>query len=269
MDTINENITPDKENTSAKIEKQDSNSNGKSLDLRLLLSMLIKRKKVFFIVWPVTFLLSCIIIFPEPRYYECEVALAPETAGENIAGGLSSVASSFGINLGGTGSDAIYPSLYPDLMTSNDFVVSLFDIQVTTEDGEISTDYYTYLTKYQKKNVVRQPFDDAKNAIFNLFSSSEKSTSGDYRLIDPFKLSEYDYNLVESVKNKVFCSVDKKTDVISITVQDQDRLICATMADSVRVRLQDFITKYRTSKAWLDVKHYQALTDSTKKEYEK
>lgn len=40
---------------------------------------------------------------------------------------------------------------------------------------------------------------------------------------------------------------------------DQDPLISATMADSVSMHLQQFITKYRTNKARIDVEHYQKL----------
>ena len=54
-----------------------------------------------------------------------------------------------------------------------------------------------------------------------------------------------------------------------IEVVDQDPLICAAMADSVRVRLQDFITTYRTSKARIDLNYYKQLTDSAQIEYQK
>ena len=42
-------------------------------------------------------------------------------------------------------------------------------------------------------------------------------------------------------------------------MQDQDPLICKTVADSVRNRLQDFITVYRTDKARKDVRYYENL----------
>jgi len=58
------------------------------------------------------------------------------------------------------------------------------------------------------------------------------------------------------------------TNVISIMVRDQDPYVCATLADSVKGRLQDFITQYRTSKARQDCDYYQHLTDSAKVEYE-
>ena len=54
----------------------------------------------------------------------------------------------------------------------------------------------------------------------------------------------------------------------AIIVRDQDPLVCATIADSVKAHLQDFIIRYRTSKARQDCAYYQHLTDSAKLEYE-
>jgi capsule polysaccharide export protein KpsE/RkpR len=62
--------------------------------------------------------------------------------------------------------------------------------------------------------------------------------------------------------------VDKKTSVVTINVKDQDPLVCATMADSVKTHLQDFIIRYRTSKAAEDVVHYQQMCDSAEAEYD-
>ena len=65
------------------------------------------------------------------------------------------------------------------------------------------------------------------------------------------------------------CKVDKKTQVITISVTDQDPLVCATMADSVRVKLQEFITDYRTNKAKNDLEFTKKLYTEAKREYEK
>ena len=64
-------------------------------------------------------------------------------------------------------------------------------------------------------------------------------------------------------------SVDKKTGVITVSVKDQDPLVCKTMADSVTVLLQHFITDYRTNKARIDLAYYTKLADSAYQEYEK
>ncbi len=239
-----------------------------AIDLGLIAKILYEKRKKFFIMWPIVAAMSILWIIPQPRYYNCSVSLAPESNGNDVGGGLASMASSFGINLGGNGGDAIYPLLYPDLLGSNKFIVSLFDIRVKTDDGTVDTDYYTYLTKHRKKNWLTQPFKKAKNAIVNLFVSEEKTVGGKGKKIDSFRLSERDYKLVELVKTNITCDVDKKTDVVTITVQDQDRLVSAILADSVKQRLQNFIIEYRTSKARLDLDHYEELAASAKKDYE-
>lgn len=239
------------------------------IDLGEVARLLWTRRKTFIIVVAITFVLSAVWIFPEPRFYKCSVSLAPETTGTDVGGGLSSIASQFGFNLGSSSQDAIYPLLYPDLMSSNDFIISLLDIKVKTADGTIATDYYTYMTKHQKKNELTRPFKKFMYTVKNMISSKKpEKGAGTASKIDPFRMSVKDYNLVEGLKHKISCAVDKKTDVVTITVEDQDALVCATMADSVRQHLQDFITKYRTNKARADVLHYQKLAAQAKKEYD-
>lgn len=245
----------------------EENKDKNVIDLGEIFKKLLAKKKTFFIVWPIVFALSCLWILPQPRFYTCEVSLAPEATGEALGGGLVSIASNFGFDLSAGGTDAIYPMLYPDLMGSNTFVVDLMSIKVKTEDGTVKTDYYTYLKKYQKKNWLTQPFTDAMISIKKMFAEKKPEPKGNPKELDPFMLSEYDFGLVEKVKKSITCSVDKKTDVITISVKDQDRVICATLADSVREKLQKHITEYRTKKTRIDVEHYQELTDSANLEY--
>lgn len=244
----------------------EQNNNKDIINLGAIFKTLLMKKKIFFIMWPIVFALSCLWIFPQPRYYDCKVSLAPEAMSED-GGGLSSIASSFGINIGGGGNDAIYPMLYPDLFESNEFIVGLLNINIKTEDGDINTDYYTYLTKHKKKNWLTLPFNIMTYKIQSLFSSKKPSGPSKDKVLNPFMLSEYDYAVVEGVKNNITCAVDKKTDVISITVRDQDRLVCAMLADSIRERLQNFIIDYRTHKTRIDMEHYRQLVDSVNLEY--
>ena len=67
------------------------------IDITEVWNLLKAKKKVFFIVLPIVFVLSCLYIFPQPRYYRCSVKLAPEATSENMAGGLSTLASQFAL----------------------------------------------------------------------------------------------------------------------------------------------------------------------------
>ena len=124
------------------MEEQKNNtkqvSNDEVIDLREVFQTLWNKKKTFMWVWIVTFVVSCALIFPVPRYYTSEVKLAPEMDNSMSGGALGSIASSFGFDLGNMQTtDAIYPMLYPELMESNDFVVDLLNIPVATDDGEV------------------------------------------------------------------------------------------------------------------------------------
>lgn len=77
-----------------------------------------KHRKLYYVALPVAVLLAFLIEKSITPYYNCQVILAPEAgAGGGGAGQLASLASSFGVSLGGggnAGGDAITPSLYPD-----------------------------------------------------------------------------------------------------------------------------------------------------------
>ena len=234
------------------------------INLRQVIKKIWDKRKLFYKVIPITMVVSAIYIFPIPRYYSCSVMLAPETNNPAMGGGaLGSLASSFGFDLNSMVSqDAISPELYPDLMESNDFIVSLFPIKVVNQDGDLKTTYLDYMQNHQAES----PWSMPKSWLLSLFKSNDE---GDNGKIDPFRLTRDQKDLVDQMMGNINCDVDKKTDVITITVTDQDPLICATMADSIRTRLQNFITDYRTNKARIDLEYYKKLTVEAKQDYEK
>lgn len=251
----------------------------KVINISEAINYLLKRKKKYISILLGVIILSCIIIVQVPRTYKCDVSLAPEESNAVTGGSLGALASSFGFDLGSIqSSDAIYPLLYPDLFESTDFIVDLFDIKVATIDGTVKTDYYDYLVNHQET----APWQPALSWFKGLFKSKPKTinnsggekgkivgkkyANGD--VVNPFMLTEKQEALVAGVKNNIQCGVDKKTDVITISITDQDPLVSATMADSVSNRLKEFIINYRTSKSRADSEYYSRLTREAKNEYE-
>ncbi len=223
--------------------------------------ILVQHKKTFAITLPIAFVLACVIIFSIPRYYSCTVKLVPEVS-SSPSSSLGALASSFGIDMNGDfkNGDAISPELYPDLMSSVDFRSGLFPIHVKSKDGAIDTSYYEYLLHQQKKPW----WATMLSAVF-----SSKDDSNQQVKINPFILNKEQDEIANLIGKKVTCVVDKKTYVISIIVEDQDPLICATIADSAKQHLQAFITEYRTTKARNDMEYYKTLTAEAKADYEK
>ena len=235
-----------------------------SIDFGKIFKDLLKHKTLYYKVLPLAFILAAIYALSLPNYYNCQVKLAPELGSTaRSAGGLAGLASSFGINLGSAqaGADAITPNLYPDLMNSVDFKTALFPVKVTRKDDNKTFTYYDYLDKEQKAPW----WSEAMKAFFGLFSSKEPEQES---TIDPFMLTKRQSIIAKAIDKNVVCDVDKKTFVITINVTDQDPLICATLADSVKTRLQKFITDYRTSKARVDLEYNQKLYGEAKAKYE-
>ena len=243
---------------------EDNKKELKTIDVINIAKKLWARKKLFAKTLPIAFVLSCVFILGFPRYYNTDIKLAPELGGSSIGSStLGSLASSFGFDLDNLQSnDAITPLLYPDLMEDNGFVTNLFNVRVKTVDGSIETTYHDYLQKHQKPVIWIVPIDWMKN----LFRSKQKAEE---RTIDPYNLSKDEDAIAGSIRNNIKINFDKKTAVISISVKDQDPLICKTIGDSVKERLQEFITDYRTSKARTDYEYYMKLTMEAKQEYEK
>ena len=248
--------------------EQNKNAEMEVIDLRLVAKTLWGKRKLFLRVWIVAFILACAWVLPQPRYYNVKVVLAPETGTQGSGGGLASIASSFGVNIGGVQSeDAIYPTIYPDLFESKDFIVGLFDIRVKTQDGMVDTTYYRYLDKYEKKNPITRPFSKAKTYIKNLLDGDSNAQVNN-GIVNPSRLTKRQEAICNKIKKDISCDVDIKTDIITIAVTAKDALVCATLADSISARLQQFITDYRTSKARRDLEYYQELTDEARDDYD-
>lgn len=245
-----------------------------SIDFGKILRDLLRYKRLYYIVLPCAFLLAAIYGLSLPNYYSCTVKLSPEMGGSKSTSGLASIASSFGINLGsgGAGTEALFPTLYPDLMNSVDFKTSLFHVPVTIEgdkkEGEPdrTLSYYNYLKDEQKYPWWSKAINGTMKFIVGLFKDIE---SQENVKVNPFRLTKEQTDIVKAINEKVVCDVDKKTMVITINVVDQDPVICATMADTVKTRLQNFITDYRTSKARVDLEYNKKITAETKARYDK
>ena len=245
-----------------------------AIDFMAIFRSLWKYRKLYFMVLGITFVLALVYAFSLPKVYKCEVMLAPELSTSRSNNTLSSLARSFGMRIGsgvmGNGSEALMPTLYPDLMNSVDFKTSLFDVQVCAKDSVTPKSYYDYLLNDQKRPWWSAVIGGVKGAVFGLFTKEDTTEVSDAKKkVNPFKLTKKQTAIAKVIANKVVCDVDQKTLVITIDVRDQDPIVCATVADSVKERLQQFITDYRTNKARIDYEYNKKLCAESKVRYEK
>ena len=238
-----------------------------SIDFMKIFQDIKKYKRLYYKVLAVAAVLAVIYTLSLPNYYQVTVKLSPEMSSKRSTNSLASMASMFGVNLssGAGGSEALFPTLYPDLMNSVTFHTTLFPIKIHRDKEDKVMTYYDYLLNEQKAPWWSEAIGATTKAVFSLFKSSDTKPQ---TTVDPFRLTKKQAAIVKSMEKRIVCDVDKKTMVITIDVTDQDALICATMADSVKHRLQNFITDYRTSKARVDLEYNKKLSVEAKARYE-
>ena len=226
-----------------------------------------QRRKVFYWVLPVTFVLASAIIMSVPRYYTCEVSLAPETKSVASSSSLLALASSFGFDLKSmSNEDALYPTLYPMIVESPNFLITLFDTPVTTADGEFKGTYYEYLKKKRRisflkrwKYKLRGLVTTEPQPVVPIVASKNEH--------DVFNLSKEQWSAISIMQNDIVCTVGNKTNVINFSVTAQDKMVCAIMGDSVCAALQEFITDYRTAKNRTDIIYYEKVMRDSYQDY--
>lgn len=243
-----------------KYEQQDEES---SVDFIKLFKLLKQRKRTYYKVLGITFIVACIIQLSIPKYYTCEVMLSPEMASGGRVTSFGALANMMGYNMSASGSsDALGPFLYPDLMTTTDFKIRLFPIEVHKKDSTRMMTYYDYLCNEQKSPWWSQAIGGTLNFILSPFMEEEEE-----KPLDPFELTKAQTNIMKLMDKRIVCDVDNKSYVITLSVTDQDPLIAALMADSVQRQLQEFITEYRTKKARHDLEYTKKLYNEAKEKY--
>lgn len=229
-----------------------------------LFKLMWKFRKMYVINIAIAFVVAAIYAVSLPRYYQTKVLLAPEYAsGSSSLGNLGGLASLAGINLGNMGGeDALVPTLYPELMTSTEFLVSMLDVPVITKDSTYKGTLRNYMQTQQKA-----PWWTVGMAKFKgLFAGKEEG--GAEKAINPFYMNRGEMILLNSIAGEFACSVDKKTNVITLQVTDQDPLVAALLVDTLRMRLQDFIIAYRTKKACNDLEHISQMCVKAEQTYQ-
>lgn len=245
--------------------KKELSSKIQEIDVIGVIQKVLQAKKTLAIFVVIFALWGVVVALNTPKEYTSQVILAPEISGAGgMAESLSSLASMVGVNLNSKGSsvDAIYPEIYPDVMSSNDFIISLFNIKVRREKEVQERTYYDHLTKD-----LFIPFWAYPQIMIGKIFASKKNETVDNTKINNFQLTQQQNDVCNNIRSKISCLVDKKTSIITLNVKDNDRRVAAIVADTIQKRLQQYITLYRTKKARNDLAYTQKLFKEAKERY--
>lgn len=241
----------------------------KEMDIIGLVLMLWSKRKRIIINCFIGGVLSIIVAFSIPKQYTSTVVMAPEfSSGTNMSGGIGALASMAGFNLSGlSGSeDALYPELYPQIVSSTPFLCDVMNLQVETIDGELKTSMYDYLLNHQRepwwKTILAAPIKGIKRLVGGKPDEDIAPLNA-----KEMNLTRRQFLTLKSLDKLIAVSVDKGNFVITLSVTMQDPKIASYVAMVVSDNLQEYIGQYRSAKARKDLAYTEKLYEEAQKKY--
>ena len=259
------------EQTSEKETKQLHNNHNDEeieIDLMDLLRKVIGIRKKIYKAAGIGLIIGIIVAISIPKQYTVEVTLSPEM-GNNKGGGLSGLAASFlgsGVTMG-DGTDALNASLSADIVSSTPFLLELSAMEIPVTKNKVMS-LNTYLDEETSpwwSYVIGFP-GMVIGGVKSLFTEEDEITF-DKTSQGIIELSKKETEKIETLKEKITASVDKKTSMTSVTATFQDSKVAAVVADSVVKKLQEYIIDYRTSKSKEDCLYLEKLFKERQQEY--
>lgn len=188
-----------------------------------------------------------------PNEYTTTTKLLPEAQQTNALGRFGGIAAQFG--LGGTASgatnDVLPPQIYPEILTSTDFLHEIIQKKVYFEEIRDSVTIQEFYNEHQKSNpfigyTLGLPFK-----VLALLRSTPDSTevSSDNLTNSYKRLKPLEMGAIGGARQSVNFNRDQMTGILTISVTTQAPEITVQLANHVSESLSGYLTEYRTEKA--------------------
>lgn len=244
----------------------------------ILLSVLWKKRSFLLKVCGIGIFIGILTVISIPKEYETSIYTVPESTS-----GKADTGESFSAEINIMGSkirDAIIPSLYPEVISSNPFLISLFDIPITLSNSK-ETNTLTlseYISSHQCSpwwSIISSGISQIISFPVTLFDKKEPDNTDNLqdttvrygKSIDVFRLSKHEVAIAAAINSRINMDVDKKKRAVTLRIRMQDPLVSAIVADSVVAKLHAFISDYRTKKERTNLEYTENLYQQAQTKY--
>ena len=263
--------------------KMNSENIEEGMDLTELFVKIKAKSKTVYISILAAFVLAIVIVVLTPKQYKTEISLLAESNSKGSASGLlgqlgglsgANLGSLMGLDFnGGSGSDALTPDLYPNIVKSTTFLMEILSKTIEEPESKSKITVAHYLSDYSKPSIsgiAAYLIDKLKNGNDDELIS--KNIPG-----QPLKLSRKQANLVEALSDLIEVDVIKsgggltggESKIINVSIEMQDPLLSAVLAELVVTNLKHYIINYNTGKAKQDLEFIDARYLEARERYYK
>ncbi len=245
------------------------------IDLIALVKTIWAGRKIIIYSVVVCAFIGLVYAFTSPAKYTASATLLPsaEKKGGNL-GGLGALAGMAGINIGSMmgESSGIPAEIYPQVVNSypflNEFIHQKFNFEKYPQPISIYdyvlADTIASIGSTIKKYTIGLPWT-LKNAVFTANQKEKDTVRIDYGVLS---ISQNELRALGMVRNIFKIEVDKKTDLVMVTVEVSEPILSAQFVQKGVALLQQYIINYKTQQARENLDFVQQRYDEKKSEYE-
>lgn len=188
-----------------------------------------------------------------PNEYTTTTKLLPEVQQTSNLGRLGGLAAQFGLGgaAGGATNDVLPPQIYPEILTSTDFLHEIIKKKVYFEEIQDSLTIQEFYNEHQKSNpfigyTIGLPFK-----VLRLFSSTSDTVQSESIATTEsyLKISQKKMSAISVLRKAISNNRDQQTGVLTISVTTQSPEVTIQIANYINSALSDYLTEYRTEKA--------------------
>lgn len=241
--------------------KKDEYVKGEIDLLNILRTIWLGKKRIFKSI-VICLIIGVIIILGTPKEYKSEVKLLVESGSNtsNIGGLIQQFGGLAGINIGANkGEDALTPMLYPDIVKSTPFLIEVLQqkVQISKSDSTILvSDYLTTNIRLSLFGIIKKYTIGLPGTIIGWIRHSKKDDDISIKKQESkslIRLTQKQYDLLQSLSDLVKVNQDDETEILTISVETQDPIFSAMLADKINDLLTRYIIEYRIQKAKVDL----------------
>lgn len=224
-----------------------------TINFKALLKVLWKEKWWIIAITAIFMALGIWYAFSLREEFTSQGKILPEISGRGGGNQLSGLAALAGVNLGSgaSGTEAIRPDLYPDIINSTPFFLELLKAEIVTKENQklsFENYYHTVLEEGQEINEDRLkkfPVEQPGLIVVNKLDEAR----------------------LKNLKNRITASIDQKSGVIAIKTKMPDPVVAAAVTQFAMNYLVDYVGDYRTEKLKQDVDYLAEQIGVSKQKY--
>ncbi len=242
------------------------------MDIKTILKQIYHGRKTIYYALAVAFVLAVFVVILTPRKYDTKVLLLAESNARSGTSGLlgqlgsmsgMNIGSLLGLNLGGSSSnDALTSDLYPDVVKSTPFLLDVMQQKITDSKNHKTMTVSEYLRKYSRPSPAGLPGYLFRKIIGE--NDHNKEVKSFKKGV--IKLSKEQSDLLKTLSEMIQVEIQhqgnkllkRRSKIFSVSVEAQDPLVSALLADSVVSCLKRYVVNYNTRKAQKDLNFIKA-----------